>query len=455
MSVIAEKRMNILKGLVRTLPQASLRALETALGLTGEVKMVEVRDLIAAEMEFRQVREAVFMPYMPLFRARADGLAGVTFASWIVNGLWAALEKSEPDLHAQAQFAWRSLRPEDPTPVVFFRLVTAAAHICHKTPETILPPDADAEARAAVAEFGHYLDLHRLARQGLARLNDFMGRIDADKAAALRVLFNDASDLDTQGGTRLLEIIFAHLDDGAQIIKFVAIVSDRPNDRFLAMSELADFGTRILDRIETDLAGLKAFMSGRGQGCDDLDTAGDRVAQCLGQIQTFGHYVELTRGGPWGIRVSEAQKAIAGLVEHQFRSAEKALEGVMPMRTERVYGRVKKAAPDYVRVPSAESLARARGVLVFIRKVRPIAMSGGFATLHSKTVETCELTLDAYFTELLAVANGDEPFDADQLLGGFERITDLMEALCGEEKGQLARRRVASSDLTKPSKSVA
>lgn len=66
--LIAEKRMNMLKGLVRTLPQASLRSLEMALGLTNEAKMVEVRELIAAEMAFRQVREAVFAPFMPLFR---------------------------------------------------------------------------------------------------------------------------------------------------------------------------------------------------------------------------------------------------------------------------------------------------------------------------------------------------------------------------------------------------
>jgi hypothetical protein len=447
--------MNMLKGLVRTLPQTSLRSLEMALGLTSDAKMVEVREPITAEIEFRHVREAVFAPYMPLFRSRDDGLASVIFAPWIVNALWSALEKSEPDLHAQAQFVFRSLRMEDPTPVAFFRLVTTAAHICNATPEVILPPHASDTDRAAVAEFGRYLDLHRLARQVLARLNDFMGRIDADKAAALRVLFNDASDLDIKGGTRLLEIIFANLDDGSQIIKFVAIVSDRPNDRFLAMSELADFGTRILDRIEADLAGLKSFMGGKGQACDDPGAAGDRVSQCLSQLQAFGHYVELAREGPWGKRVTEAQRVIADLVGHQLKSAEKTLEGVMPMRVERVYGRVKKEVPDYARVPSDEVLAKARGALLFIRKVRHIAMAGGFASLHTKTFEACELTLDAYFTELLALANGDEPFDAEPLLGGFERIADLMEALCGEEKGQLARRRVASSDLMNPSKSVA
>jgi len=453
--MIAEKRRIMLKGLVRTLPQASLRSLEMALGLTDDAKMAEVRELIAAEMEFRHVREAVFAPFMPLFQSRADGLAGVTFASWIVNGLWAALEKSEPDLLAQAQFVLRGLRTEDPTPVVFFRLVTAAAHLCHTAPEVILPDKASAADRAAVEEFGRYLDLHRLARQVLGRLSDFMGRIDADKAAALRVLFNDASDLDKAGGTRFLEIIFANLEDGAQIIKFVAIVSDRPNDRFLAMSELADFGTRILDRIEADLSGLKSFMGGKGRVCDDLDAAGERVSQCLSQLQAFGHYVELTREGPWGTRVTEAQKTIADLVGYQLKTAEKTLEGALPERTERIYGRVKKAVPDLALVPDEAALARARGALLFIRKVRPIAMTGGFAALHAKSAEACELRLDAYFDELLAVANGEAPFEAEVLMGCFERVTDLMEALCGEEKAQVARRRVASSDVMNPSKNVA
>ena len=453
--MIAEKRKVMLRGLLRTLPQTALRSLEMALGLSNERKMVEVREMIIAETEFRQVRAAVFAPYMPLFQVRADGLAGVTFAPWIVNALWAALEKSEPDLHKEAQLTLRGLRTEDPTPVVFFRLVTAAAHICHATPEMVLRSDASQDDRTAVSEFGCYLDLHRLARQVLARLNDFMGRIDADKAAALRVIFNDASDLDAKGGTRLLEIIFANLDDGSQIIKFVATVTDRPKDRFLAESELAIFCTRILDRIEADLADLKTFMAGRGAVCVDLDTAGDRVSRCLSQLQAFGQYIELSREGPWGKRAAEAQKAIADLVEQQLKSAEKALDAVMPVRTERVYGRIKREVPDYAQVPPVEKWTKARDVLMFIRKVRHIAMAGGFASLHTKTSEACEIAMDSYFTDLLALANGDEPFDAEQLLGGFERISDLMEALCGEEKAQVARRRVASSDLMNPSKNVA
>ncbi|MFT4074246.1 MAG: hypothetical protein QM647_01860 [Asticcacaulis sp.] len=459
MSEIAEKRKILLRGLVRSLPQASLRSLEMALGLTSEPKMVAVRDLISSEMEFRHTCRAVFAPFMPLFEPRTDGLVGVSFPNWIINTLWSALESREPELQEEARHALRSLRTEDPTPVVFFRLVTAGAHICRTAPDLLLRKDATDEERDEVVEFGHYLDLHRLARQVLGRLGDFMGRIDADKAAALRVMFKDASDLDTESGTRFMEIIFANLEDGAQIVKFVATVSDRPSDRFLAESEMADFGDRILDRIESDLAELKAFMGGKnttgGKASEDPGAAGGRIASCLGQLQAFGQYIELSRGGPWGKRVTEAQQVVAGLVEQQIKGAEKALDKALPTRTERVYGRMKKDVPDFAHVPNETQMAQAHGALAFMREVRHIANAGGFASLHAKTTEACEASLDAYFTELLSIANGEDPFDREQLLGGFERVTDLMEALCGEEKAQVARRRVASSDLMNPSKNVA
>ncbi|MBW8880016.1 MAG: hypothetical protein JF615_00950, partial [Asticcacaulis sp.] len=58
--------------------------------------------------------------------------------------------------------------------------------------------------------------------------------------------------------------------------------------------------------------------------------------------------------------------------------------------------------------------------------------------------------LDSYFEELLGIANGEDPFDPEKVLAFFELTTDLMHALCGEEKAVVARRRVASSDLNKP-----
>jgi len=449
MGAIADSRLRLIKGLIRTLPHASLRSLELALGLTRDAPLVEVRDLIGAELEFRHVKEAVFAPFLPLFQRREDNINGVEFEGWILDNIWATLEAREPEIYQQARYALRGWRDEDPVPVPFFRLVTSGAALCREHPEDIQRAKPRKDDVAEIAEFANYLDMHRILRTALARLGDFMGRIDAEKAAALRLMFKDACALDEESGYRFLEVLFANLDDGARIIKFVATVSDRPNDRFLASSELADFGERILDVIEERLRDLKSVM-GNGKTAVDLGTAGARVSQCLGQLQSFEHYIELSRDGPWGKRVADGHKVIAELVEMQLKSAERVLTDALPMKSERVYGRMKREVPRYEQPAKPEIIERAKCMLAFVREIRATAQAGGYASLHAKTMQGLEAAMDTYFEEMLGLANGEDPIDADKAMAAFEVVTDLMEALCGEEKGQVGRRRIASSDLYKP-----
>jgi hypothetical protein len=449
MGAIADSRLHLIKGLIRTLPQASLRSLEMALGLTRDAPLVEVRDLIATELEFRHVKDAVFAPFLPLFQRREDNINGVEFEGWILDNIWSTLEAREPEIYQQARYALRGWRDEDPVPVPFFRLVTAGAAICRDSPQDVMRSRPGKDDAAEIAEFANYLDLHRILRTALARLPDYMGRIDAEKAAALRLMFKDACAFNEESGYRFLEVIFANLEDGAQIIKFVATVSDRPKDRFLASSELADFGERILDVIDERLEELKALMGGRGN-TNDLATAGIRVAACLGRLQSFEHYIELSRDGPWGKRVAGGHKIIAELVEAQLKGAERALTDALPMKTERVYGRMKRDVPRIEQPAKPEVIDRAKCILAFVRDIRGTASAGGYASLHAKTLQELELILDAYFEELLGLANGEDPIDADAAMVAFETVTDLMDTLCGEEKAHVGRRRVASSDLYKP-----
>ena len=88
----------------------------------------------------------------------------------------------------------------------------------------------------------------------------------------------------------------------------------------------------------------------------------------------------------------------------------------------------------------------------FVRDVRNTANAGGFASLHAKTHQALESQLDAYFEALLELANGEDPFEPEQVMVFFEMVTDLMEALCGEEKGVVGRRRIASSNVNNPPK---
>src|SRR6185312_8549611 len=211
MGSISESRLHLVKGLIRTLPLASLRSLELALGRTRDAPLVEVRDLIATELEFRHVKEAVFAPFLPLFQRREDNINGVEFEPWILDNIWSSLEAREPEIFQQARYALRGWRDEDPVPVPFFRLVTAAAAICRDNPEDVIRAKPRKDDPAEVAEFANYLDMHRILRAALARLPDFMGRIDAEKAAALRLMFKDACALNEESGYRFLEVLFANL----------------------------------------------------------------------------------------------------------------------------------------------------------------------------------------------------------------------------------------------------
>ncbi|MEI9904135.1 MAG: hypothetical protein WDN06_09230 [Asticcacaulis sp.] len=95
-------------------------------------------------------------------------------------------------------------------------------------------------------------------------------------------------------------------------------------------------------------------------------------------------------------------------------------------------------------------MTKALQTLNFIRHVRNTANAGGFASLHARTVQALEALMDGFYDELLSIANGAEPFDPEVVMSLFELVTDQMEALFGEDKAQVARRRVASSDLYKP-----
>jgi hypothetical protein len=110
---------------------------------------------------------------------------------------------------------------------------------------------------------------------------------------------------------------------------------------------------------------------------------------------------------------------------------------------------MKREAPDLSAV-TPERLEQTRQILAFIGQARAIAASGGFASLHAKTLEALETQMDAWFGSLLADANSGDLSDVELASEAFERVTGLMQALCGGEKAKTARRRVAASELYRP-----
>jgi hypothetical protein len=455
MSNIPPQKLSLVKGLVKTMPIGALRTLDKALALSRDAKMKQVRGLVLLELEARHVRDLVFEPYLALFQPREDGLDAEVFPNWLLNNLWRELQTNEVQLCGEAGMAARSLRDDDPTPVPFFRLVTAGARILRDDPLSVVPKGHDERDLREISEFANYLDLHRLLRQYLNRLPDWMGRIDAEKAATLRLWYKDACAFSEDAGVRFIEAIFANMDDGAMIIKIIATVADRPNDRFLAESELADFGERILLLAEERTDTFKRLMNSKSKDLGFMATAGADISRCLMALSGLEQYIELARDGPWGKRVAAAHKTIAELVEGRLKTAAGLIQGALPMKSEKVSGRVRKDYPD-VRTPMDEAATtNAKAILTFLKDIKHTAANGGYASLLTKTVQEVEMVIDGYMDDLISIANHDAGLDVDAVMTLFEGVIDLIDTLFGEERAVLARRRVASSDLLNPSKSVA
>jgi hypothetical protein len=443
MSVISPQRLGQIKSLVTTLPDGALRTLDGALSMTYDAAMIEVRQLIVDERQRRKTKSTVFAPFMPLFEHRADELNSVLFPGWLPGNLWRALQRHEPELVAEAQFVAAGLGRNDPTPVIFFRVVTAAAELLRTHSSEILPPHPRKGDMEEVLEFAEYLDLHRIVVDALIKLPDWLGRIDADKAAALRVLYKDACNKSDDSGARFMEVLFANLDDGVQIMKLIGAVVDKNNDRFLAESELADFGGRVIERIEESIQTLRQDFDKPFRADTDPHAAGVRVAECLALMHALEQAIELSRDGPWGQRVSQAHKVVAVLVEGRLKLVDKAVSQALPTKASR--GGLPRPRMDKPLVDM--DLQKARAQLTFMRDVRLQAQHGGYATLHGKTVQAVELLLTSYFEDLLWTANSDEAFDVERLEAFFAAVLDLIEAGYGEERSGLARRRIASTRL--------
>jgi hypothetical protein len=117
---------------------------------------------------------------------------------------------------------------------------------------------------------------------------------------------------------------------------------------------------------------------------------------------------------------------------------------------ERIHGRMKREVADLDTAVPPERVEQMRQVLIFIREARQIAASGGFSSLHAKVTQTLEAAMDDWFGQLLSDANSGDLNDAECAGEAFERVAELMAALCGDDKAKTARRRVAASELFKP-----
>jgi hypothetical protein len=439
MGAPSQAQLAALKALFGAAPDTTLRMLDKALAGGGS-SMAVVRDMIAEERADRSLREVAFGPVSPLFSAREFG---PVFPARMAAVLWAALKSRQPGMVSLAAEETRYLRDDDPSPPVLDDLCRRAVRLLRDGDASVVRPDDQQIAEDLAA----YLELAPLARPAVARLPEWLGRVSEDRTAALKIAMRDASALMGDGAPRLLEIFQAHLPEPQLLLRIISVATDRASDRYLAVSEMALFGERLLDDVDRRVEQVRTFDPARPAAAASL---GDDITRACAILAEFDRSFEITRDGPWGQRVTNARRKLAANVEARLRDIEQALTRALPTQKVKIAGRMTRPAPCLDRSPDAAAVAQSQGLFAFLEATRAAAQVGGYGALRAQVAEKLRERLADYVDEVLHELPARGVADQARGQAFLELAAEFIERADDPKAAQLVRRRAAAAAALPP-----
>lgn len=416
--------------LVAACPDRLLSQLEElAAGMTG-ARAGAVREMVGAEALDRRRRDIAFAPLLPLFRPRADELAGLSFPPAVLPRLWRAATRGEPELLPQLD------RDDDLSRMVADRLCLSAAAALRDDPG--LWPGADAEAQA---ELAGCLDLSALARRGVGLIPAWLGRPGPEEAAELKLLLRQATAIAPDGAPRLIEIFYARLDDGTLGLRLVAQAASAGGRAGpMAGSEMDGFVERVIDALGARSARVMAFDP--ADGAASLAGLRASLAWCAEALNEIDVTLAPRPDSAWGKAARQARLKLALKLSELFSAAEAATARVLPVERTALVGRMTRPAPRADAPVDEAAAEQARVLLAVVAAVRGPAAVFGCEAERRQTAEGLTGRLATWADEALERLNAGA-FENEALARRHIALTaELLNLVGAREAGRTVRRRL-------------
>jgi len=444
MGQLSETKLGLIRRLIERAPDVVVRNLLLTLAADGphDDSLTRVQQLLEIETGDRNARNTAFAPIAPLCAAPGP-CSGPWFPARTLTLIWKTLKQEAPrDVEAaRAQLdVWRG--------------GTAAADamdlLCAKTARGIRTTGGPFEQVAIAADEGSgrdvlagCLEIAPLTRFALGQLPDWLGRMDGEKAAKLRLTYRDVSAVAEDAGPRFFEMLAAHLTEPWLILRVIAAVMDHPNEAYAAGSELSSFGDRVLADVDRRLAEVATFRatSGRQAAHDVAQTLHLATVEITEVEQSF----HLSPEGAWGRRVAKQHRVLAETIETLLRTVDRSVAGALPLHTVRLGPRTLKGVPQLAHDPDRDQVERAATLLSFVSELRSSAAAGGFAASRAKVLESVENRLDSYVEDVLADIHANDGVDTDRARAFLEIAAELCGLARDEKAAQIVRRRAAAA----------
>ena len=443
MSQISEAKLRIVQGLIEQAPDAAVRTLLLALS-DGELDpgLAAVKLIIDKEASDRRARNAVLAPIVPLCAATHRG--DISFPPRTLSQIWKGLKAVAPGEVDRVLALLDDRRPDEGSPEAFDALCALAVEQLRGGGQPNFAAAAEAaETGSGLANLIGCLDLSAITRHALERLPEWLGRMTEEKAAALRLAYRDVVSVADDGGPRFFEMLAGALAEPWLILRVISGAMGKPAETYLASSELAGFGERLMDEIDEQLEIVSAFNLNAAAG--GALAAARATMQATLEIAEFEQSLVLSAEGAWGRRIAKQKRGLAVAVEQRLREVDDAVGHALPLQTRRLGPRTVRGVPKLSADPDPAHVARALTLLSFLNEVRTSAQAGGFASARAKAVEILESRLDSYVEDILSGLRAGEIEDEARA----RAFLDIAANFCGlardEKAAQIVRRRAAAA----------
>lgn len=442
MGEFSEVRLGAVRRLIEQVPDGTIRSLEGALAGGGreDRAIAAVHDMLSAEILERRVRSAVFSPLTRHCEPNPTAVERLCFPRNALSLAWRGVKAVNPELIDQAMRSAVVLRPEDEAPEAF-------DDICAKVAEGVRAGDAAFAplvqllgSPGQVDRFVQAMSIAPVVRSTLPKLPIWVRTLSNEYAAAIRLAFRDSTAVREDAGPAFMEMLFGHLDEPWQVLRLISLVMDKPSDRYLAGSELASFGERLLADIDRRIDALKRFDPNRGLEGGVEMAASVHTATTL--IDEFGQWLSINREGPWGSRLASQKRNLALAAEARLREIEPAVIAALPTQPMRFAARSVRGAPRLTAELDTAAVGKAQGLLGFLYETRTCASYGGFGALRTKVVESLDPRVDQYAEDLLEQLHAGDG-DVERLRAYLEVAAEFLGLIREPKAAEIVRRRTA------------
>ena len=445
MAALDERKIEIVRQLVEAAPDKVVGGLQQALADTAEESsLAAVRRLVEVEARDRRLRNVVLQPIVPMCVGDGSDKTRLVFPSRALACVWRGLKVIAPEAVADAAVHLMDFRPGESSTEPFDAVVRLAAQAFRnrQTKEFEQAAEVCDAARPGGADlFALCLDLSPIVRRTIPKLAEWTAHFGEETTASARLAYKDAVAIAEDAGPPFFQMLTAQLPYPWMVLRIISAVMDKPTERYLADSEMAVFGERVMQDIED---GLKSISKLDPDGGPEAGrTAGKRVELITFQVSEIETCIDLSRDHGWGHDVANHRKSLAGVVEAHLRTAEKLTVAALPTQPARL-ARIRRSIPRLNAMPDPVAIRRAMTFLTFAQEVRSSANYGGFSAARGKMLEKLGDMLDSYVEEVLDLLRTGDAEDEAAGYAYLELAAEVSRLVRDDKAAELVRRRAAA-----------